>query len=411
MEQSNLIEALRQWRELRRPEALGELLKAHRDRAYSIAVRIMGSDADAEDVVQEAFIKLLSRTHGFENMETFETSVYRAIVQCALDARRKLKRRLVREMVPQQAPGKGGVPVPQAQFLTDETEQAESQALLREAVTRLPDEQRAPVVLCFYQGLSVSQVARTLEIPRGTVRARLARALTVLRQHLKLHGKTLGVSATLALLWQDGVLAAPASLCAALDRTLPGPSCVQVNPVSRLDPVDPATLSMAWTAGSLSMVSYVAMGVVLVSSLLSGLYLAGVFPPSRLENQTQIVQAAKSRSDVGVVPSGQSIVDLPRLQPGKVEQNNMENESMNNKLGAVVLAAGMAFPVALSAGEPNADAARVIDQIAARRGAKEEAAASAVNMYQKGGAWGEREGKIKMIMNQGANGNTLIEKN
>ena len=88
---------LERWRSSRDAEALGELLKWQRDRAFATALRILGRAADAEDAVQEAFAKLLSRTSGFEGQEELRIAVYRAVVQCALDMVRSDRARARRE--------------------------------------------------------------------------------------------------------------------------------------------------------------------------------------------------------------------------------------------------------------------------------------------------------------------------
>jgi len=59
--------ALRQWRQKSQPEALGELLKAYRQRAYALALRMTNSASDAEDVVQESFIRLFRFPQGLDN--------------------------------------------------------------------------------------------------------------------------------------------------------------------------------------------------------------------------------------------------------------------------------------------------------------------------------------------------------
>src|SRR5437764_12536348 len=95
-------ERLNAWRSSGNPEVLGQLIKWQRDRAYATALRILGNRDDAEDAVQQASIKLMSRTHGFDNPEQFRLTVYRAVVQCALDMARanRIRTKLEKAMSP-----------------------------------------------------------------------------------------------------------------------------------------------------------------------------------------------------------------------------------------------------------------------------------------------------------------------
>ncbi|HYG74593.1 MAG TPA: sigma-70 family RNA polymerase sigma factor [Planctomycetota bacterium] len=213
---------LERWRTTRDPEALGWLLKWQRDRAYATAFRILNNSTDAEDAVQQAFVKLLSRTHGFETSDLFRVTVYRAVVQCALDMARANRARLNLEkaMTPLE---RNAAPTPQLA-----AEQAEALRMAWQELQSMPEETRALVVLCYQEGLSVSDAAEVLNEPRETLRDRLSGAMNELRRRLNQRGIRLSLITLIALLGSDKALAAPAHLCEALDTVLPGPSCAQV---------------------------------------------------------------------------------------------------------------------------------------------------------------------------------------
>jgi RNA polymerase sigma-70 factor (ECF subfamily) len=358
--------ALQDWRRTRRPEALGELLKSQRNRAYAIALRITASSADAEDAVQDAFIKLLSRTHGLDDADAFELTVYRAVVQCALDGRRATQRRQAREDVARASQAGSGdaiVPGPEDQTAEQSQEQAEAQMLLRQSVAKLSDDERAPVVLCYYQGLSVVQTAKTLKLPRETVRARLNRALGRLRQTLRKNNREMSAAVLLALLWQDGNVAAPASLCAALDRALPGKACSAIAAPSHAGPVQlMAGTSVAGVGATTLLVTVTS--VVLLS--------VGVFWFAHT-TPVETRSAAIAVTDASPPQAG----DASRNQRGSAEVHK-EEVPVKWKIGAIVLAAGMMLPAAVQATEPNAQVADAIAQIAARRAEKDAANAAAI---------------------------------
>ena len=381
-----MAETLGLWRNERRTEALGELLKSQRNRAYSVALRITSSPAEAEDAVQDAFIKLLSRTHGFDDQEAFELSVYRAVVQCALDTVRKTRRRKTHETPLDELQtsstsktGDGHVSGADRIDAHSELEQQEATTLLRQAVSELSDEERAPVVLCYYQGLSVVQTAKTLDVPRETIRARLERALNRLKLALKKNNKEMSAAVIVLLLWRDGTLAAPASLCAALDKALPGKACHAIAASSHAGPAQVAALNAAKTGVSLT--------TVISASVLAAVLLGSAVVWNQHVTPNEFKPAALA--DVGA-----PALDAHRSQPGLAELKK-EDKPVKSKVAALVLAGGMLLPSALQAAEPNAQVADALAQIAARRAEKDAAAVAAATARaaqgernEGRGAWG-----------------------
>lgn len=405
MSQTWTDEALRRWRETRDPEALGELLKSRRERAYSVAWHLLRSASDAEDVVQEAFLKLLSRTVGFDDAATFEVTVYRAVVQCALDALRKRARRRMRETAGLEAePDTERAGAMQTRAAEEEKE--EVQSLLRQAVADLPEEERVPVVLCYYQGLSVAESARTLEMPRGTLRARLAKALHHLRTRLSAQDKKKSSAMILALLWQDGVRPVPHSLSARLDELLPGRPCAELPRLPQPGPAASALSAGPWQARGLSGVAFwTAAAVILAASVGVGM----LAHKERLGNGTVDFNAREmaaspvprntgSKSTAfkqEAVPEGSSVEPSRSvwLQAGN---DPTEEEFMNTKLSALALAGSLLLPGAVQAGEASPEVATVIAQIEARRAAKSEAEAKAAASRQGREKGGREEGGVRV---------------
>jgi RNA polymerase sigma-70 factor (ECF subfamily) len=369
MDQGGIEVLLRQWRQTRNPEALGELLKTQRDRAYAIALRVTSSAADAEDVVQDACIKLMSRTHGFDNVEDFELTVYRAVMQCSLNRLRTRRRQKTHEDEAR-IQKQGEVQVQDVEQHATGAAERETCELLRRAVAELPNEERAPVVLCYYQGMSVVQTARTLELPRETVRARLQRAIGHLRSFLNSKGKDINAAAIVTLLWQDGSIQAPGALCAALDRALPGKPCAQM-------PASPSHFGAAQTG---ALVPVAASSIAAISAAL--LVVAGVVAvtfwlgrPLAISRVEVVAGDRGSAFDpaVAVKKSGASRTGASRSQPGSVEVR--KEDEVKSKIGAMVLAGSILMPMAM-ADEPNAQLNDVVAQIAARREAKDAANAT-----------------------------------
>lgn len=155
------------------PEAFGELIRLHQRMIHSLAYRMTGSLADADDLAQETFIQAHQQLEQFRGEASFGSWLYRVAVNRCLnhrqrDARRaQLHERWVREQEPAATP--------------DETRARRVQ----EALLQLKPKQRAAVVLTVYDGLSHAEAARVLGCSETTVswrvftaRARLKRLLT-----------------------------------------------------------------------------------------------------------------------------------------------------------------------------------------------------------------------------------------
>jgi RNA polymerase sigma-70 factor (ECF subfamily) len=151
--------------------ALGELYSAHWRRAHRAAYLIVHDAAAAEDVAQDAFLAAIDALDRFDRRRPFGPWLHRIVANRAIDwARRETLRRRVDA-------GEEGEPRARAPEGIDED--------LMEALTELPADQRAAVVLRYLLEYSPGEIARLLELPRGTVNSRLRRALDRLGERLE----------------------------------------------------------------------------------------------------------------------------------------------------------------------------------------------------------------------------------
>ncbi len=147
--------------------ALAQLYSAHWPRAHRAAYLVVHDAAAAEDVAQDAFLAAVDALDRFDRRRPFAPWLHRIVVNRALDwARREALRRKVGEAEDQ----------PDA-----EAAPAGIGGELMEALAQLPPEQRAVVVLRHLLEYTPGEIARMLELPRGTVNSRLRRALDRLR--------------------------------------------------------------------------------------------------------------------------------------------------------------------------------------------------------------------------------------
>jgi RNA polymerase sigma-70 factor (ECF subfamily) len=151
--------------------AFRALVARHRDRAYALALRLTGSAADAEEVAQDAFVRAWRALPAFRREAKFGTWLHRIVARLALDRRVQLVARAKRETPDSEAPE------PVAPGVGDENER-----MLAALLAELPERARAAVVLYYYEDRSVSEVARILGVPEGTVKTLLSRARVSMRE-------------------------------------------------------------------------------------------------------------------------------------------------------------------------------------------------------------------------------------
>ena len=152
--------------------AFRELVELHQARAYTLALRILRSASDAEEVAQDAFVRAWTALPGFRGESSFGTWLYRIVARRAFDRAQVLKHRRARERQDEQLPDHAS---PQSDH------DALRAAKLERLVAGLTPAQRAAVTMYYYEGHSVEQVANVLGMPENTVKTHLLRARAALR--------------------------------------------------------------------------------------------------------------------------------------------------------------------------------------------------------------------------------------
>ena len=154
--------------------AFQQIVDATSQKLVRLGARIMGNQADAEDVVQEAYVKAYrALTAGeFDRRASVNTWLYRIVVNGAIDAKRSQKRRA--EASDEQVdPGWDGAARAEARLALSE---------LDDWLQALPAEQRAALVLQSMEGLNNTEIAQVMGVSEGAVEQRLVRARATLRQ-------------------------------------------------------------------------------------------------------------------------------------------------------------------------------------------------------------------------------------
>ena len=166
-------------------ERFAELVSRHQRRALRIAFHYVRDAADADEAVQDAFVKAYSHIGTFRDELPFEVWFTRILINGCLD-RIKARTRRERWMVsmPESAPGErdfaertaGHGPSPEDLVLARERRQK-----LAEALSRLPDRQRSVFMLSHYEGCTSREVSAITGLNESTVRVHLFRAIRKLR--------------------------------------------------------------------------------------------------------------------------------------------------------------------------------------------------------------------------------------
>jgi RNA polymerase sigma factor (sigma-70 family) len=157
------------------------LVEEHQTIAFRTAYLITGSAAEAEDAVEDGFVKAFYALARFRPGAPFRPWVLRIVANEARNRRRSAGRRERLALREAENPLSGGaVPSPEAAFL-----QAEQRGELLAAVEALREEDRLVIACRYFLGLSEEETASALGWRRGTVKSRLSRALRRLRAELK----------------------------------------------------------------------------------------------------------------------------------------------------------------------------------------------------------------------------------
>ncbi|WP_084039048.1 RNA polymerase sigma factor [Demequina sp. NBRC 110053] len=151
--------------------ALEELYRDLSPLVYSMAVRALGSTADAEDVTQQTFVSAWRSREGFDpdkgELRGWVVGIARRRIADALESRTRERRRL--QAVADVAPAEESGP-----------DDAES-VLLAYEVNALGDPRRTIVALAYFEGATHEQISERLNMPLGTVKSHIRRALITLR--------------------------------------------------------------------------------------------------------------------------------------------------------------------------------------------------------------------------------------
>jgi RNA polymerase sigma-70 factor (ECF subfamily) len=164
--------------------AMHELYERNRSRIYTLAYRYAGNVHDAEDILQDTFIKAFSSLQKCQLNENsyFATWLYRIAVNCSMDHFRRSRHHgsnvELSENLPASAANEDAA-TPESEYVRNELARQ-----VRRGLERLTDRKRMVVVLRHYQQLKIGEIAATMGCSQGSVKKQLFRALAQLKKEL-----------------------------------------------------------------------------------------------------------------------------------------------------------------------------------------------------------------------------------
>lgn len=271
-------------------EAFAVLLERHGPMVWGVCRRLLTDQDAAADAFQATFLVLVRRACSVQVADSLGPWLYGVSRRVAARARADSLRRRSRET--------GGVEILAADPAHDpDPDRAEQLAILDDEIGRLPEGQRAAVVLCDLEGLTHEEAARRLGCPVGTVESRLSRARHRLRNRLVRRG----IAPAAAALWAETAREASAAMPRALLRQ--STLLMTTSPAAGVIPAAVATLA----EGVIQMLRLARLKPLLAVAAVLVLTTAGVAVHGR--QQAGIENAREPARNVAPPKAGSSGID------------------------------------------------------------------------------------------------------
>jgi RNA polymerase sigma-70 factor (ECF subfamily) len=167
--------------------AFAELVDLYKDKIYHLGYRMLNQRQEAEDVVQETFLRVYTNLDRYDENQKFSTWIYRIATNLCIDRLRKRKPSYSIDAELPEGEGTDWHAMLASDDASPETELilSETQQHIREAIQSLPDKYKSIVVLRYLHDLSLQEISDILEMPVTTVKTRVHRGREFLRKKLE----------------------------------------------------------------------------------------------------------------------------------------------------------------------------------------------------------------------------------
>lgn len=168
-------------------QAFAEIVALYQDKLYHMAFRMLGSRQEAEDVTQEAFLRVYRNLDRYDESMKFSTWIYRIATNLCIDRLRKRRAIYSLDAESSEHEGLDGYALIPGDNRTPESEMliTETQRIVREAIDTLPAKYKSVMVLRYLHDLSLQEIGEVLDMPVTTVKTRVHRGREFLRKKLE----------------------------------------------------------------------------------------------------------------------------------------------------------------------------------------------------------------------------------
>ncbi len=167
-------------------DAFGALVERHSRSIFRLAYRMTGNEHDAEDVVQDTFLRAHRRLARFQERANFGTWLYRIAVNCSLDLMRR-RRRAAERSDSLDGESAGGAPLVAANLRLPDGElwNSELRRIVASAMEALSPLERSAFILRHYEGMSIDEIGRALGLRNNATKHSIFRAVRKMRAQLR----------------------------------------------------------------------------------------------------------------------------------------------------------------------------------------------------------------------------------
>ena len=162
-----------------------DLVDRHKDRALTVAVRLLRRREDAEEAVQDAFVRAFRGLAEFRGESRFSTWFYRILYNTCLTRLRRGQSGMTVSIDHPDAEEPSAAMIDEGDDPLDQLDMNETRAIIAEEMARLPERFRMPVTLFYVNDMSYEEIASVLDAPIGTVKTNLFRGRVALRDQVR----------------------------------------------------------------------------------------------------------------------------------------------------------------------------------------------------------------------------------
>lgn len=167
--------------------AFAELVDLYKDKLFHLGYRMLSNRHEAEDVVQETFLRVYKNWSRYDDKQKFSTWIYRIATNLCIDRLRKRKPNYYLDAEMNDQEGMDGYTLIPGDDKTPETEYllSETQQMIHQAIAGLPAKYKSVIVLRYLQEMSLQEISDVLDMPVTTVKTRVHRGREFLRKKLE----------------------------------------------------------------------------------------------------------------------------------------------------------------------------------------------------------------------------------